>query len=287
LRHTAEALRAFEKGGPTPVAASDLLPELADGLAASGPMELSIGTLKYVSTLERLERALGHLQDRSRSPESVAREVRKALRVAQKLMLKAARSRPARYKSRRVRWMTRALTVLFVAGFVDLAAAQPQDGPARGALAFGYMITLFVWGVLENSWTSSAKAADVAAAAEIVAPWERPLLGARQVGARPFVIATDCRLLTTQREDARDSVQYSAPYADIVEVRSRLTSSNDQTISRVTVRTAQGEAEFDLEPDDAAALRAIVKHRSTADVHAELPAPSIREKLTALRHRER
>ena len=75
LARLRDVQRGFEKGGPVPHIARDLLSDLVDALADSGPLELSVSPSEWLSSMTSAERGLAAADDPS-STKAVRRAQR-------------------------------------------------------------------------------------------------------------------------------------------------------------------------------------------------------------------
>ncbi len=233
LRTLADAKRRAEKGAPASITVRDLLAELGDALADSGPLELGVSPRRWVRAQARASGMVANRQDATAARDTdrsapTMRELRSVFRPA-------ARSARWRVLMRDSRWAPFVLFVLLsallaVATWLIESLAEGQFSARMFAPAIPIELFFFL---LSAAWLWSATEAVVARdIAGQLAPEERWLLNCRMHGGW-VVIATDQRVLAAKRrrELVGPRLLWSVPYAEVtsfssLEVKNRRVTLN-------------------------------------------------------------
>ena len=244
IARISDAHRRFEKGGGVPNATHELLVELHDALADSGPLELGIPPRQWLRAQERMSRAVKSFGD-DRIEVQIS-DAERGLRAARRVF------RLAEWSARWRRWSggtTRALRIQFAAVWIlaGIAGAVLESVFQPGGfhlifLAVGPIVLAFVWLALVRDTT--ARLSDAALgreAAEEVAGDQRALVALRLVSESPrtaleLAIATDRQVIVARRVlHERWEVRWSEPYTQIER-------GSDETAKtrQLTLRTREG-----------------------------------------------
>ena len=213
-----DASRRFEKGGRVPNATRQLLVELADALADSGPLELGISARRWVRAVERARRAVESLRDDR--VEVQVRDAKQGLGAARRALRLAAWSAGWRKQfgeSRRALWIQFATLWLLAALVVVLVETVFLPGGFRLIyLAVAPVVLCPIWFLFfEDIRWPLIDAALAREAARVVADGQRALLVVRLAGDK-LLIATDQEVLGAGRLlQRRWALTSWAPYTQI------------------------------------------------------------------------
>ena len=239
------ARRRFEKGGQVPNATRELIVELTDALADSGPLELGISAGRWLRTWKSLKGAAESA--RNGRAEVQVREAIRGLRAALRTVQLAAWSRRWRRRfggsprARRIQFFAVPALLAAAVGAVLESAFQP--GVFRPIfLAVGPVVLLVLWlAVFDDTSARLGDAALAREAASQVAGGQRALLWLRLVSYAPgtdeVVIATDQNVLSAGRGGKEPwRLMWSVPYEEITSA-----SREKSDTPHLMLRTVDGE----------------------------------------------
>ena len=249
-----QAERAFERGAPVPIAARELLDELADVLADSGPLELGVTASRWLSSVESARQGAEAGHD--------AEQSRKAVRLAKK----SIRELKPLFGGHNLTWydwlwlpwvvLVALLTLLCVLPILPLivliSVVQKRHLPSVRQVVSALEVedrALFAHPV----------------AASAVNSGKRTRLRAY---VRPVLVATKTHLLLAEAfselpvgtDQQHFSIAWELPYARIQSFSSRTLGTGDTEL--VTMRAPRHDLAYKLPAQEGNALIAILKRRA-------------------------
>ncbi|MGN6868665.1 MAG: hypothetical protein ACTHMY_09710 [Solirubrobacteraceae bacterium] len=265
-----DAGRRFEKGAPPPLVVRDLLHELADALADSGPFELDVQSGAWLGAVAAANRGVASLGELS--PSRASRQTGRSIRELQWFF-----ARKQGWGSRIAAWGCAGyLVAVFLVGIPIAIIEKSTNKPAAALLVVAAIAAiagaLFLWGRYQPNPRKVATWLDlpdrILFAHVVKAPWEvksfiREILGTY---VHPVLIATDRRVLlarpTSERlvngAEQQFELSWESVYAGISSVSSKSTGGEhpEQTVTMLT----RGRAlEYVMKTDDSMAFIAILE----------------------------
>lgn len=277
-----DAQRRFEKGGPVPHASGQLLGELADALAESGPLEMNVPSSSWLSAVRTAERGVANTD-----AEPSSKTVRRAKRSLRELEL---------FFSGKDTWRGKlvlpgAIAILVV--IPALIVVGSHDKLRAVLWTAGVIAALCVLGFLWDRYEPDVKRAatwldlpdrqlfahPVKASTSDVKSFARAKLGAY---VRPVLVATDRRLVLArpvneipgQSDSSEFELAWQLLYSDITSFSSK-SAGGESPDEIVTVRSPERQVSYKLDPADGKALVAVLKRRAPeAFSESAAPAPA-------------
>jgi len=262
LRH---AERAFERGAPVPSATRELLDELADALADSGPLQLGVTASRWLSGIDSARQGAEAGHDAEPSRKAV-RRTKKSIRELKPLF--------GRHCLTWYDWLWLPWSVLVVVLIL--------------ILALPILPLVMLTGLVKKRYVPNAREVVRALEVEDRALFAHPVSATRsavtspkraRLGAyvHPVLIATKTHLLLAEpsselpvRPDQQHfSIAWELPYVRIQSFSSTALSPGGTRL--VTVKARQHDVAYKLPADDGEALKAIFRRRAAEAFDAPSP----------------
>lgn len=264
------AERAFERGAPVPIAARELLDELADALADSGPLELRASTSCWLSGVDSARTGAEAAND-SEQPRKAVRHARKSIRELKAL-----------FGGHSMTWYGW-LWVPWVALVVGLTLIF--------VLPMLLLVTLIDWVKRRylpsvRQVVSALEVEDRALFAHTVSATGPAVKSTKRIRLRayvhPVLVATRTHLLLAEPSSERPvrpdqqhfAIAWELPYARIQSFSSRALWTGE---TELNVRAPQHHVAYKLPTDEGAALVAILNRHAPEAVDPLAPMGATRE----------
>jgi hypothetical protein len=265
-----EAERQFEKGAPVPHAASELLDELLDALADSGPLELHVTPEAWLGSIRSAERGIAAADDGS-SPKSV-RRAKRSIRELKRLFGARDSAREVLLLLPLVLLAILMLPLVLAVMLIERLTRRYVPDARKVATELGLPDRLLF-------------AHAVKAARSEVKSTARARSGAY---VHPVLVATDRRLVLAQSPievpvgsgQQRFAVGWEIPYCRIRSFATETIFRGDDEREVVTIQAAEREIIYKMPNGAGKALAAILSRRAPEAVNGPV-APSARVAITA------
>jgi hypothetical protein len=283
-----DAQRRFERGGPVPLVARELLHDLADALADSGPLELDVTAESWLNAVRAVDRGVS-----SADADPSTKTVRRAKRALRSLERFFGSKKELFFAGTTGRWATLALARRWNAfpHPADLGCRVGRVARRADAIWIGIVIggLALLTGLIVIYHRRYRP--DVRAAAKWLRLSDRPLFAnvvsektERAKGTllyvHPVLLATDHRLVLARAAHAARvssdrhefELAWEIPYRDIAAFSSKRVGNEDPK-ERVSIQSQERQVTYELIPAEGKALVAILKRRAP-EALTEAPAPA-------------
>jgi hypothetical protein len=264
-----DAQRRSERGAPVPIAGRELLRELADALADTGPRELGVTSEKWLNAVRAAE--VGVASADSARSSKMMRRTKRSIRELERFF--------SRKDTRRRTFFT---TISFVVaiGFSTAIVVGSHDTLRAAGWIVAVIAALAVLVFLIGRYEPNVKQAvtwldlpdrQLFAHSVKASPSELKSFARAKLGmyVHPVLIATDRRLLLARPRDEvpgrpgsdKFGLAWEIPYRDIMTFSSR-TTGGETPATLISVHSPEREIKYQFPCADGKALVAILKRRA-------------------------